>query len=439
MTIRRRHMFQDRRIMRRVVVTGLGVCCPLGVGVRHVWKRLLEGHSGIVSLSNRPGFEQIPSRVVGLVPRGEGKGEFNETDWVTPSQRKMMSLNSVFALCASTEALKDASWEPISEDDRIKTGVTIGSCIAELEEVYQAGFLLKNGQYRRLSPYFIPRILTNMSAGHVSMRFNLQGPNHSVSTACTTGLHAIGDAACMIARGACDVMVAGGTEACIHPIAFAGFCRAKALSTKFNSEPHKASRPFDSDRDGFVLGEGAGIMILEELDHAQRRNAQIYAEILGYGMSGDAYHVTAPSEDGRGSQLCMRSALKDAGLAPESVGHINVHATSTPLGDSVENGAIKELFGSHSHNLLISAPKSSIGHLLGAAGSVEAIFAILAIKEGIVPPTLNLMNLTPEFDLNYVPHKPTKWESYPHRRIALKNSFGFGGTNASLCIGEMCL
>lgn len=425
--------------MRRVVVTGLGVCCPLGVGVRHVWRRLLEGHSGIVSLPNRPEFDQIPSRVVGLVPQGEGEGEFNETDWVTPSQRKTMSLSSVFALCASMEALEDARWKPQSEDDSVKTGVAIGSSIAELEELSQACFLLKNGQYRRLSPYLIPRALTNMSAGHVSMRFNLQGPNHSVSTACTTGLHAIGDAACMIARGACDVMVAGSTDALVHPIIFAGFCRAKALSTKFNSEPCKASRPFDSDRDGFVLSEGAGIVVLEELDHARQRNAQMYAEILGYGMSGDAHHITAPPEDGRGVQLCMRAALKDAGLVPKSVGHINTHATSTPLGDLVENRAIKELFGSHSHNLLISASKSSIGHLLGAAGSVEGIFAILAIKEGVVPPTLNLMNLAPEFDLDYVPHKPKRWESHQRRRIALKNSFGFGGTNASLCVGEICL
>lgn len=425
--------------MRRVVVTGLGVCCPLGVGVRHVWRSLLEGHSGIVSLPNRPEFDQIPSRVVGLVPQGEGEGEFNETDWVTPSQRKTMSLSSVFALCASMEALEDARWKPQSEDDSVKTGVAIGSSIAELEELSQACFLLKNGQYRRLSPYLIPRALTNMSAGHVSMRFNLQGPNHSVSTACTTGLHAIGDAACMIARGACDVMVAGSTDALVHPIIFAGFCRAKALSTKFNSEPCKASRPFDSDRDGFVLSEGAGIVVLEELDHARQRNAQMYAEILGYGMSGDAHHITAPPEDGRGVQLCMRAALKDAGLAPKSVGHINTHATSTPLGDLVENRAIKELFGSHSHNLLISASKSSIGHLLGAAGSVEGIFAILAIKEGVVPPTLNLMNLAPEFDLDYVPHKPKRWESHQRRRIALKNSFGFGGTNASLCVGEICL
>ena len=418
-------------------MTGLGVCCPLGVGVRHVWKRLLEGHSGVISLPNRPEFDRMPSRVVGMVPRGEGLGEFKETDWVSPSQRRTMSLGSVYALCASTEALEDAKWKPQSEEDTTRTGVAIGSCIAGLEELSRADSLLKDDKYNRLSPYFIPHILTNMSAGHVSMRFNLQGPNHSVSTACTTGMHAIGDASCMIKRGACDVMVAGSTEACIHPIVLAGFSRAKALSTKFNSEPQEASRPFDSDRDGFVLSEGAGVVVLEEVDHARQRGAHIYAEVLGYGMSGDAYHITAPSQDGRGARLCMRAALKDAGLPPECIGHVNVHATSTPLGDSVENRAIKEIFGSHAYNLFISASKSSVGHLLGAAGSVEAIFTILATKEGVVPPTLNLKNLAPEFDLNYVPFKAARWESHQQRRFALKNSFGFGGTNASLCIGEM--
>jgi len=424
-------------IMRRVVVTGLGVCCPLGVGVRHVWKRLLEGHSGIISLPNRPEFEPISSRVVGMVPRGEGQGEFKVADWVSPSQRRTMSLNSVFALCASTEALEDAKWKPHLEEDITRTGVAIGSCLADLEELSRADSLLKDGKYNRLSPYLVPHILTNMAAGHVSMRFNLQGPNHSVSTACTTGLHAIGDASCMISRGACDVMVAGGTEACIHPIVLAGFSRAKALSTKFNSKPNEASRPFDLDRDGFVLSEGAGVVVLEELEHAQQRGAQIYAEILGYGMSGDAYHITAPSNEGRGAQLCMSAALKDAGLSPKSIGHINTHATSTPLGDSAENRAIKEVFGSHAYSLLISASKSSVGHLLGASGSVEAIFTILATKEGVIPPTLNLRNQAPEFDLNYVPLKAARWESHHQRRVALKNSFGFGGTNASLCIGEI--
>ena len=347
-----------------------------------------------------------------------------------------MSLGSVYALCAATEAIEDANWRPQSEDERVRTGVAIGSGTTDLEEVYKAGVLVGSGQYRRLSPYFVPRILTNMAAGHVSLRFNLQGPNHSVSTACTTGLHAIGDAACMIARGACDVMVAGGTEACVHPIAIAGLCRIMALSTKFNSEPQQASRPFDSKRDGFVLSEGAGVLVLEELDHARQRGARIHAEILGYGMSGDAYHITAPANDGKGVQMCMRAAMRDAGVPVESVGHVCAHATSTPLGDAAESRAIKNVFGKHSYEMLVSAPKGSIGHLLGAAGAIETIFTVLAVREGIVSPTLNLSSTEPEFDLNYVPNKAAKWMG-SGRRIALTNSFGFGGTNASLCVGEI--
>ena len=425
-------------VMRRVAVTGVGVCCPLGTGVSHVWRKLLEGHSGITSLSReaRDGYEGLPSQVVGVVPRGNQPGGFKEEDWVGQSERRTMSLGCVYALCAATEALDNARWRPQCREEQEQSGIAIGSCLADLEEISHAGNLLRNGLYRKLSPYFVPRILTNMAAGHVSMRFGFHGPNHAVSTACTTGLHAIGDAACMVARGACDVMVAGGTEACVHPIAFAGFCRAKALSTKFNSEPGKASRPFDSKRDGFVLSEGAGVVVLEELNHARQRGASIHAEILGYGMSGDAYHITAPSEDGRGAQNCMRAALKDAGLTPTAVGHINAHATSTPVGDAIESRAIKELFVDHAYNLLISAPKASIGHLLGAAGAVETVFTILAVREGVVPPTLNLDSTEPELDLNYVPHKAVSW-SPEAPRVALTNSFGFGGTNACLCIGEL--
>lgn len=416
-------------------MTGLGVCCPLGTGVSHVWRRLLEGHSGITGLP-RNGYEGLPSQVVGVVPRGNHPGGFKEEEWVRQSERRTMSLGCVYALYAATEALGDAGWKPQSREEKERSGVAIGSCLADLEEISHAGDLLRNGLYRRLSPYFVPRILTNMAAGHVSMRFGLRGPNHAVSTACTTGLHAIGDAACMVARGACDVMVAGGTEACVHPIAFAGFCRAKALSTRFNSEPEKASRPFDSKRDGFVLSEGAGIVVLEELNHAKQRGASIHAEILGYGMSGDAYHITAPSEDGRGAQNCMRAALSDAGVTPEAIGHINAHATSTPVGDAVESRAIQELFGDHADNLLVSAPKGSVGHLLGAAGAVEAVFTTLAVRDGAAPPTLNLESAGPGLDLNYVPHEAASW-SPRRRRVALTNSFGFGGTNASLCIGQL--
>ena len=421
---------------RRVVISGLGVCCPLGTGVRHAWKRLTEGYSGIVNLPATPEYEFLPSQVVGMVPKGSGTGLFDESEWTTPSERKTMSLATVYALCAATEALRDSNWSPASEQDCLVTGVSIGSGISDLEEIAHTGQLLRENQYRKLSPYFVPRILTNMHSGHVSMRFKLHGPNHSVSTACATGLHSIGDAAAMIARGLCDVMLAGGTEACVHPIAMAGFCRARALSTRSNSQPQKASRPFDASRDGFVLSEGAGVMILEELEHAKARGAPLYAEVLGYGLSGDAYHITSPSEDGGGAQRCMRAALKDAGVPATAIGYVSAHATSTPLGDAVENTAIKKVFAEHAPKLIVSSKKGSIGHLLGAAGAVEAVFTALSVKEGVVPPTLNLVQLQSGFDLNYAPNEAVAWKC-PSRRIALTNSFGFGGTNASICMAEI--
>lgn len=348
-----------------------------------------------------------------------------------------MSLSGVYAMCASTEALRDAKWEVNSDDRANRTGVAIGSGISDLDEIAAAGALIASGQYRKLSPYFVPRILTNLPAGHVSMRFDLRGPNHSVATACTTGLHAVGDAYCMVARGAADVMVAGGTEACVSPIAFAGFCRTRALSTRFNAEPERASRPFDSQRDGFVLGEGAGVVVLEELEHARARGAAVHAEVVGYGMSGDAHHVTAPAVNGRGAELCMRAALRDAGLRETSVGHVNAHATSTPAGDEAESKAIGRVFGDHGRGVLVSAPKGAIGHLLGAAGSVEAIFTVLAVRDGVVPPSLNLESTEIEVDLDYVRGGAREWgEVKGRRRTALTNSFGFGGTNASLCIAE---
>ena len=420
---------------QRVVVTGLGICCPLGVGVRHTWKKLLEGLSGIVSLPSSPEYEAMPSKVVGTVPIGSEEGQFDESAWVTKGERRTMAQCSVYALCAADEALRDAEWLPQVEEACNSTGVAIGCCMPELEEIASTDRMLASGLYRRVSPYFIPRILVNLPAGHVSMRFGLRGPNHSVSTACAAGLHAVGDAFVTVARGNCDVMVAGGTESCVHPIAFAGFSRMKALSTKFNSAPKTASRPFDSERDGFVLAEGAGFLVLEELQHALRRGAKIYAEVLGYGMSGDAHHITAPSEDGSGAHRSMMAALRDAELAPSEIGHVNVHATSTPLGDAVENRAIKAVFGSHARNLLISAPKASLGHLLGAAGGVESVLTVLAVHEGVSPPTINIHHLDPEFDLNYCQHGAMQWRSNG-RRIAITNSFGFGGTNASVCFGE---
>lgn len=418
---------------RRVVVTGLGICCPLGTGVATVWKRLLDGVSGITNLPKTPEFHQIPSQVAGFVPRGNAPGEFQESDWVSAPERRSMYLSSVFALCASSEALQDADWSPQTKEDRSRTGVAIASGIPNMPDIVTAGQQLASLKYRKITPYLIPLALANMPSAHVSMRFDLQGPNHSVSTACAAGAHAVGDAAAIIQRGACNVMVAGGTEACIDPITMAGFCRPHSLSTKYNNTPQSASRPFDSGRDGFVLSEGAGVLVLEELEHARARRAKIYAEILGYGMSGDAYHITKPSGDG--AVRAMQSALNEAELPLEAVGHINVHATSTPLGDACENTAVKEVFGEHARNLLISAPKSATGHTLAACGSIEAIFTALAVREGVVPPTLNVRTLEPEFDLNYVPNTAQKWSGC-ERRVALTNSFGFGGTNASLCIGQ---
>ena len=430
---RRGHLFL-RMVRGRIVVTGLGICCPMGIGVSRVWRRLLDGRSGITSVPNTPEFDQIPSRVAGFVPRGTNPGEFREGDWVSGPERRSISLSSRFALCAASEALDDAGWLPSEEEARCRTGVSIGSCMQTLADIHAAGELLSRNLYRKITPYFIPLTLTNMPAGHVSMRFGLRGPNHSVSTACAAGTHAVGDAAAMIARGACDVMVAGGTEACIDHITMAGFCRPFSLSTKYNDSPHLASRPFDSGRDGFVISEGAGLLVLEDLEHAKSRGAEIYAEILGYGLSGDAYHITKPS--GTGAVRAMQSALIDAGLSPEAVGHINAHATSTPIGDASENRAVKDLFGTHASNLLISAPKSSVGHMLGACGAVEAVFTVLAVKDSVVPPTINISSLEPEFDLNYAPNAAVKWESEGKRRVALTNSFGFGGTNACLCVAQ---
>ncbi len=430
-------MIRAVQAVRRVAVTGLGVCSPLGVGTRHVWRRLLEGRSGITRLPKAYQLEGMRSQVAGLVPRGSADSQLDEEDWVSSSERRSMDLSSVFALRAAHEALEDAQWRPESDVDRESSGVSIGSVASGLDEVLHTFSLLQSGQHHSISPCVVVHVLTNMPAALVSMHYNLLGPNHSISTACATGLHAVGDAASMIARGACDVMVAGGTEACIHPITYAGLCRIKALSTNFNSEPERASRPFDSQRDGFVMSEGAAVVVMEEMEHAQRRGAPIYAEILGYGMSSDAHHIFRPREDGSGVQRSMEMALKDAGLAPESVGHINAHATSTPLGDLAENRAIKEFFGEHAYQLLISAPKAATGHLLAAAGTLETIFTVLAVKEGIAPPTINLESTDPELDLNYVPNIPVQWVGNGDRRIALTNSFGFGGTNASLCIGEV--
>ena len=372
--------------MRRVVVTGLGLCTPLGSCVDTVWKRLLLGQSGIQSLKNVASFKDFPCQVAGLVPIGTAAGEFNPEKYVKKSVMKTMSQYSVYSLGVATEALGDAEWMPDkrSESDQLVTGVCIGSAgTSYVQEIIDAHQLLKDGQYRKISPYTIPILLPNMPSGHISMHFKLKGPNHCVSTACSSGLHSIGDSAQMIARGACDVMVAGSVDFSIN---------------KFNSEPQKASRPFDSRRNGFVPSEGAGIVILEELEHAKHRKANIYAEILGYGMSSDAYHITSPLEDGNGAARAMEAALTDARIDLKAVGHVNTHATSTPLGDLAENSAIKQLFGRFTNDLLVYAPKGAMGHLLGASGTVEAIVTILSVKNGIIPPNLNLEERSKEFE-----------------------------------------
>jgi len=414
--------------MRRVVVTGIGLVTPLGVGTETVWKRLIEGQSGIGSIQNFD-VSDLPAKIAGQVPRGEtASGLFNADDWVAPKEQRKMDEFIVFAMAGAEQAVADAGWKPEGEEERERTGVMIGSGIGGLPGITEGAITLHERGPRRLSPFFIPSNLINLASGHVSIRYGFKGPNHSVVTACSTGAHAIGDAARIIMWDDADVMVCGGAEAAICRLGIAGFAAARALSTNFNDEPTRASRPWDEARDGFVMGEGAGILVLEELEHAKKRGAKIYAEVIGYGMSGDAHHITAPAEDGSGAFRAMQNALKRAQIAADQVDYINAHGTSTPLGDEIELGAVKRLFGDHAYKLSMSSTKSSVGHLLGAAGSVEAIFSILAMRDGVVPPTLNLENPSPSCDIDLVP-KQAKERPI---RYALSNSFGFGGTNASL-------
>ena len=417
--------------MRRVVVTGLGLVTPLGVGAERVWKRLTAAESGIRSIQSFD-VSDLPAKIAGQVPRGEtASGDFNADDWVPPKDQRKMDEFIVFAMAAADQAVKDSGWAPQDEDGRERTGVMIGSGIGGLPGITEGALTVHEKGPRRLSPFFIPSNLINLASGHVSIRYGFKGPNHAVVTACSTGAHAIGDAARIIMWEDADVMVAGGTEAAVCRIGIAGFAAARALSTAFNDEPHRASRPWDKARDGFVMGEGAGVVVLEELEHAKKRGAKIYAELLGYGMSGDAYHITAPAENGDGAFRAMRNALKRAGIAKEEIDYINAHGTSTPLGDEIELGAVKRLFGDHAYKLCMSSTKSSVGHLLGAAGSTEAIYSILAMRDGIVPPTLNLEEPSENCDIDLVPLRAKERKV----RYALSNSFGFGGTNASLIFG----
>jgi 3-oxoacyl-[acyl-carrier-protein] synthase II len=414
--------------MRRVVVTGIGLVTPLGIGNENVWRRLVAGESGVRGIQSFD-VSDLPAKIAGQVPKGDkASGHFNADDWVPPKEQRKMDEFIVYALGAAQQAVEDSGWKAESEEDQEKTGVMIGSGIGGLPGIYEGSVTLQERGPRRISPFFIPANLINLASGHVSIRYGFKGPNHSVVTACSTGAHAIGDAARLIALDDADVMVAGGTEAAISRLGLAGFAAARALSTNFNDTPERASRPWDKDRDGFVMGEGAGVVVLEELDHAKKRGANIYAELVGYGMSGDAYHITAPSEDGNGGFRSMRNALKRARLNPEDIDYINAHGTSTPLGDEIELGAVKRLFGEHAYKLSMSSTKSAIGHLLGAAGSVEAIFSILAIRHQVAPPTLNLENPSPGCDIDLVPKQAKERKI----RNVLSNSFGFGGTNASL-------
>ena len=420
--------------MRRVVVTGLGLVTPLGSGVAANWQRLIDGKSGIGAIQNFD-VSDVPSKVAGQVPIGEtAAGSFNADDFVTPQERRRIDPFIIFGLAAAQQAVEDADWRPDDQESLERTGVMIGSGIGGLQTITNGTITVHERGPRRLSPFFIPASLINLVSGHVSIRYGFQGPNHAVVTACSTGAHAIGDAARLIAFEDADVMVAGGAEAAVCRLGMAGFAASRALSVAFNDTPDKASRPWDQDRDGFVMGEGAGVVVLEELGHAKKRGAKIYAEVVGYGMSGDAHHVTAPSGDGRGAYRAMAAALKRAKLDPSAVDYINAHGTSTPLGDVIELGAVKRLFGAHAARLSMSSTKSAIGHLLGAAGAAEAIYSILAIQNGVVPPTLNLDNPAPESEgVDLVPHQAKERTV----DVVLSNSFGFGGTNASLVLARL--
>ena len=414
--------------MRRVVVTGLGLVTPLASGVEASWKHLIAAQSGLRSIQSID-VSDLPCKVAGQVPRGDAANDhFNADDYVLPKDQRKMDQFIVYALAAAVQAVHDSGWQPQDEESRERTGVLIGSGIGGLQGIYDASVLLHERGPRRITPFFIPASLINLASGHVSIRFGFKGPNHAVVTACSTGAHAIGDAARLIGLEDADVMVAGGAEATICRIGIAGFAAARALSTGFNDTPERASRPWDRDRDGFVMGEGAGVVVLEELEHAKRRGAKIYAEVVGYGLSGDAHHITAPSEDGGGAERAMRAALKRAHYNPEDIDYINAHGTSTPLGDEIELRAVKRVFGDWAYELSMSSTKSAIGHLLGAAGAVEAIFSILAIRDQVVPPTLNLDNPSEGCDIDLV----AKQAKHRKVRAALSNSFGFGGTNASL-------
>jgi 3-oxoacyl-[acyl-carrier-protein] synthase II len=417
----------------RIVITGLGLLTPLGCGVEASWSRLIAGKSGARRIEEFE-VDDLSCQIGCFVPRGSlAEGKFNADDWMEPKEQRKVDDFIIYSMAAATQALEDAGWKADTKEKQERTGVLIGSGIGGLSGIADTSLLLKEKGPRRVSPFFIPGRLINLASGYVSIRHDLKGPNHAVVTACSTGAHAIGDAARLIALDDADVMVAGGAESPICRIAVAGFAACRALSTNFNDQPQKASRPYDRDRDGFVMGEGAGVVVLESLEHAKARGARVYAEVIGYGLSGDAYHITAPAQDGDGAYRCMQMALKRAGLQPSDINYINAHGTSTPMGDEIELAAVERLFGNAAGKLAMSSTKSATGHLLGAAGAVEAIYCTLAMRDNIAPPTLNLDNPSVETAIDLVPHKARKREI----NIALSNSFGFGGTNASLVLRRM--
>ena len=421
--------------MRRVVVTGIGLITPLGQGTEITWKALLEGRSGAGRITTFDPTDYA-CQVACEVPRVDGRGgggadvpgSFNPDDTLPPKEQRRVDDFILYAIAAADEAVKDAGWTPEDEEARERTGVIIGSGIGGLATIEKTSVELFEKGPRRVSPFFIPSALINLASGQVSIRYGFKGPNHSVVTACATGAHAIGDAARLIKYGDADVMIAGGAEAAICPVGIAGFIACRAMSTDFNDAPEKASRPYDKDRDGFVMGEGAGVLVLDEYEHAKARGAKIYAEVAGYGLAGDAYHITAPAEDGDGGYRAMRAAIKDADISPADIDYVNAHGTSTPLGDEIELGAVARLLGNAAKDLTMSSTKSATGHLLGAAGAIESAFTVLAIRDQIAPPTINLDTPSVETEIDLVPHKakPMKIE------VALSNSFGFGGTNASV-------
>lgn len=414
--------------MRRVVITGLGLVTPLGCGVACSWSRLLEGQCGIDIIKSFD-VSDLPVQIGAQVPLGDySDGKFNADEWVDAKDRRKMGQFILYAIVAAQQAIEDSGWNATSDEDKERTGVMIGSGIGGLPGIDEASITLKERGPRRVSPFFLPSILINLASGQVSIKHGFKGPNHAAVTACSTGAHSIGDAARIIQYDDADVMIAGGSEAAVCRLGIAGFAAARALASKFNDRPKQSSRPWDKDRDGFIMAEGAGVLVLEELEHAKQRGATIYGEIVGYGMSGDAHHVTAPAEDGSGALRSMKSALKRACLNSEKIDYINAHGTSTPLGDEIELNAVKKLFGEHAYSLSMSSTKSAIGHLLGAAGSVEAIYSILSIRDGVVPPTLNLDNPSEGCDIDLVPHQAKERTV----KTVMSNSFGFGGTNATL-------